>query len=111
MLLLLQRWYLDRENKKRDREPLDTTYDDVWVKVIDDDGQIIEKRVDKVSLPIHNSSAEESPAEYARQLQKDLDYVQSTNYATSIAMLSSKFQKLVNLLEWLDLPPMYERSI
>ena len=49
MLLLLQRWYLDRENKKRDRDPPDTTYDDVWVKVTDEDGQIIEKRVDKVS--------------------------------------------------------------
>ncbi|PYH40590.1 uncharacterized protein BP01DRAFT_361095 [Aspergillus saccharolyticus JOP 1030-1] len=65
----------------------------------------------KVNLPIHNSGAEESPAEYARQLQKDLDYVQSTNYAASIAMLSSKLQKLVNLLEWLDLPPMYEQFI
>lgn len=49
MLLLLQRWYLDRENKKRDREPPDMTYDDVWIKVTDEDGQIVEKKVDKVS--------------------------------------------------------------
>ena len=46
--MLLQRWHLDRENKKRDQEPPDTTYDDVWVKVVDEDGQLIEKKVDKV---------------------------------------------------------------
>lgn len=50
--MLLQRWHLARENKKRDQEPPDTTYDDVWVKVEDEKGNIIEKRVDKAFLDL-----------------------------------------------------------
>ncbi|PAV15644.1 MFS general substrate transporter [Pyrrhoderma noxium] len=52
LLMLLQRWHLARENKKRDQEPPDTTYDDVWVKVEDEKGNIIEKRVDKAFLDL-----------------------------------------------------------
>ena len=43
---------LDKENKRRDREPPDTTYDDVWVKITDEDGDIIEKKVDKSFLDL-----------------------------------------------------------
>ena len=39
---------LRAENKKRDQEPPDDTYDDVWIKVQDEDGQIVERKVDKV---------------------------------------------------------------
>lgn len=48
-LMLLLRWYLKKENVKRNQEPPDTTYDDVWVKILDEDGQLVEKKVDKVS--------------------------------------------------------------
>ena len=52
ILLLIQRSILARENKKRDLEPPDTTYDDVWVKVTDENGDIIEKKVDKAFLDL-----------------------------------------------------------
>lgn len=51
-LLMLQRYILKKENDKRDREGPDTTYDDVWVKVADADGNIIEKKVDKAFLDL-----------------------------------------------------------
>lgn len=48
-LMLIIRYMLARENKKRDNEPHDDTYDDVWLKQTDADGKIVERRVDKVS--------------------------------------------------------------
>ncbi len=47
--MLTIRMMLARENKKRDNEPHDDTYDDVWLKQTDADGSIVERRVDKVS--------------------------------------------------------------
>lgn len=47
VLLLVTRWYLARENAKRELEQHDATYDDVYVK-IDQDGVVSEKKVDKV---------------------------------------------------------------
>lgn len=47
ILLLITRWYLARENAKRDQEKHDSTYDDVYVS-IDQDGVATEKKVDKV---------------------------------------------------------------
>ena len=52
VLLLVQRCMLNRENKKRDREPPDHTYDDVWVKITDENGDIVEKKVDKAFLDL-----------------------------------------------------------
>ncbi|EJD04818.1 membrane transporter, partial [Fomitiporia mediterranea MF3/22] len=52
VLLLVQRYMLKKENKKRDREPPDTTYDDVWVKVTDENGEVVEKRVDRAFLDL-----------------------------------------------------------
>ena len=52
LLLLLQRHILDKENKRRDQEPPDTTYDDVWVKITDANGDIVEKKVDKAFLDL-----------------------------------------------------------
>ncbi|EJD04816.1 membrane transporter [Fomitiporia mediterranea MF3/22] len=52
LLLLLQRYMLNKENKRRDREPPDDTYDDVWVKITDEGGEIIEKKVDRAFLDL-----------------------------------------------------------
>lgn len=48
-ILYVIRVMLARENKLRDSEPLDDTYDNVFIQHIDEDGSIVEKRVDKVS--------------------------------------------------------------
>ncbi|OCB91485.1 membrane transporter [Sanghuangporus baumii] len=52
VLLLIQRYVLNRENKKRDTETPDHIYDDVWIKVTDENGDITEKRVDKAFLDL-----------------------------------------------------------
>ncbi|EJD04860.1 MFS general substrate transporter [Fomitiporia mediterranea MF3/22] len=52
LLLLLQRYMLNKENKRRDNEPPDDTYDDVWVKITDGHGEIIEKKVDRSFLDL-----------------------------------------------------------
>ena len=52
LLLLVQRCLLARENKRRDQEPPDDTYDDVWVKITNEDGETVEKRVDKAFLDL-----------------------------------------------------------
>ncbi|KAL5525305.1 hypothetical protein ACEPAF_9175 [Sanghuangporus sanghuang] len=52
VLLLIQRYVLNRENKKRDTETPDRIYDDVWIKVTDENGDITEKRVDKAFLDL-----------------------------------------------------------
>ncbi|EJC97572.1 MFS general substrate transporter [Fomitiporia mediterranea MF3/22] len=52
LLFLLQRYLLDKENKRRDREPPDDTYDDVWVKITDENGEIIKKKIDRSFLDL-----------------------------------------------------------
>ena len=52
ILMLVQRYILAKENKRRDAEPPDDSYDDVWVKVTDEDGSVIEKKVDKAFLDL-----------------------------------------------------------
>jgi ACS family allantoate permease-like MFS transporter len=47
--LLVTRWYLAAQNKKREQEQPDDTYDGVYIQVTDEDGKPVEKRVDKVS--------------------------------------------------------------
>jgi len=51
-LMLIIRKMLARENRKRDNEPHDDTYDDVWLKQTDADGSIVERRVDKAFLDL-----------------------------------------------------------
>lgn len=46
--MLFIRWLLARENRRRDAEPADDTYDDVYVAVTTLDGKTVEKRVSKV---------------------------------------------------------------
>ncbi|EIW56362.1 MFS general substrate transporter [Trametes versicolor FP-101664 SS1] len=52
ILMLLIRVLLLRENKKRDAEPRDDTYDDVYIEVVLPDGTRTEKRVDKEYLDL-----------------------------------------------------------
>lgn len=47
-LLLTIRFVLNRENKRRDNEPSDDTYDDVYIERVTADGQREMVKVDKV---------------------------------------------------------------
>lgn len=47
---MILRFFLVRENKKRDEEKRDYTYDDVYIKKELPDGTTIEAKVDKVRL-------------------------------------------------------------
>ena len=55
VLLLYIRHLLARENRKRDAEPVDDKYDDVYIEVVLPDGTRTERRVDKVSAPLSSS--------------------------------------------------------
>ena len=48
ILLMLIRVLLQRENKRRDAEPVDDKYDEVYIEVVLPDGTRTERRVDKV---------------------------------------------------------------
>ena len=48
LLLLLIRVLLARENRKRDAEPADDKYDDLYIEVVLPDGTRTQRRVDKV---------------------------------------------------------------
>ena len=37
------------ENKKRDLEPADDSYDNVYIELVNQDGEKVERKVDKVS--------------------------------------------------------------
>ena len=49
-LLLIIRYVLSKENKRRDQEQLDDSYDDVYIERIGKDGQVERVKVDKVNL-------------------------------------------------------------
>ena len=48
MLILALRFMLAAENKRRNAEPYDDTYDNVYILGADSDGRPMEKKVDKV---------------------------------------------------------------
>jgi len=50
--LLVTRWYLATQNKKRDHEQPDNTYDDIYIPVTGEDGNQVEKKVDKAFLDL-----------------------------------------------------------
>ncbi|ESK83753.1 membrane transporter [Moniliophthora roreri MCA 2997] len=52
LILLLIRLLLSRENKRRDAEPADDTYDDVWVERVNKDGKVEKVKVDKAFLDL-----------------------------------------------------------
>lgn len=47
-LLLIIRYVLSTENKRRDQEQLDDSYDDVYIERMGKDGQVERVKVDKV---------------------------------------------------------------
>ena len=51
--MLAIRMLLARENKRRDAEPLDDRYDDVYVEKIQEDGSRVEIKVAKVRGVFH----------------------------------------------------------
>jgi MFS transporter, ACS family, allantoate permease len=50
VLLFSIRLLLARENKRRDAEPLDYSYDDVYIMKVDDEGKRVEVKVSKVRV-------------------------------------------------------------
>jgi MFS family permease len=52
ILILVLRFMLAAENKRRDAEPYDDTYDDVYIVTVDADGKSTEKKVDKSFLDL-----------------------------------------------------------
>jgi len=52
LILLVIRYMLRQENKRRDHEPPDQTYDDMYIEVVDKDGNSVEKKVDKEYLDL-----------------------------------------------------------
>ena len=48
-MLLIIRYVLATENKRRDQEQLDNSYDDIYIERIGKDGQVEEIKVDKVN--------------------------------------------------------------
>ena len=56
LLLLATRWWLARENARREREGPDGRYDDVYVSETLADGSVVEKKVDKVRACCHFST-------------------------------------------------------
>ena len=52
VLSLLIRIYLSRENKKRQTQPSDSTYEDVYIVVQDETGAEVKKKVDKAFLDL-----------------------------------------------------------
>ena len=51
-LLFSIRVLLSRENKRRDAQPVDDTYDNVFLTKIDRDGKRVEMKVSKVCGPL-----------------------------------------------------------
>ncbi|TFK45315.1 MFS general substrate transporter [Heliocybe sulcata] len=52
LILLLIRHMLSKENSKRDAEPPDETYEDVYIEVVDENGEKTERKVDKAYLDL-----------------------------------------------------------
>lgn len=57
LLLLLLRFMLARENKRRDMATHDETFDAVYVSHVNADGTTVEKKVDKVCRPAFGTVA------------------------------------------------------
>jgi len=51
-VLLIIRYLLNAENKRRDREPLDHTYDEVFIEVVTPEGKVVQKKIDKEYLDL-----------------------------------------------------------
>ncbi len=51
--MLTIRYLLSAENRRRDAEPADTVYDNVYIERLNEDGVMEKARVDKVCLIVH----------------------------------------------------------
>ncbi len=60
-LLFAIRVVLSRENKRRDAEPLDDAYDNVFVTKVDQDGKRVEMKVSRVCVPSSLLSSRANP--------------------------------------------------
>jgi len=79
-LILSLRYLLQSENKRRDGEQRDETYDDVYVTQGTEDGIKSEKRVDKVLITIASKKKKISViADYAISNQAFLDLTDIQN--------------------------------
>ena len=61
VLLIAIRYMLARENRKRDAEPVDEKYDDVYIEVVLPDWTRTERRVDKVRVSLSLARASIAP--------------------------------------------------
>jgi len=61
-LLFAIRVVLSRENKRRDAEPLDDAYDNVFVTKVDQDGKRVEMKVSRVCVPSSLLSSVANPS-------------------------------------------------
>ncbi|KAF7800177.1 hypothetical protein EIP86_011424 [Pleurotus ostreatoroseus] len=52
MILLMIRYILQRENRIRDNEPVDETYEDVYIEVVTPEGKRVEQKVPKEYLDL-----------------------------------------------------------
>jgi MFS family permease len=52
IILLVLRHLLSKENKRRDSEPADSDYEDVYVATVNADGETVERKVDKEFLDL-----------------------------------------------------------
>jgi hypothetical protein len=52
LVFLTIRFYLIRENRRRDQEQSDDRFDDAYVLVTDEKGSVVKEKVDKVSMHI-----------------------------------------------------------
>lgn len=48
MILIVIRYLLAKENRRRDSEPVDGNYDDVYIAITDGDGMKVARKVEKV---------------------------------------------------------------
>lgn len=64
--LLLIRYLLAAENKRRDSEPQDDTYDNVYIEVTTSDGKRIQRKLDKVRIFLSSRFAQDLELESSR---------------------------------------------
>lgn len=64
ILLLVIRHILAKENKRRDAEPADTTFDEVYIETVDADGKKVERKVDKVWTALRDETTADNFARF-----------------------------------------------
>lgn len=81
VLLLVIRLMLARENRRRDCEPKDTTYDDVFIEIMLADGSRVERKVEKVRGTIYERGCRYANARNAKtQEYLDLTDIQNRDF-------------------------------